>query len=78
MNEKIRELAEQAGIGLVPLMEGAILDGNEKNLEKFAESIIKECTNVCRTEWLANSSAQRYGNQCADSIEYNFNVKETI
>ncbi len=52
MNERIRELALQAGIhfGL-----GATLDGNDiarfvttSDMEKFAELIIKECAGVAQ------------------------------
>jgi len=54
MNERIQQLAEQAGLGLVPLMEGAVLDGTEKDLEKFAELIVKECVGICNQAILQN------------------------
>ena len=50
MNERIRELAEQAGIKLIPMIvdgveydyEDVEMDGSE-DLAKFAELIVKEC-----------------------------------
>jgi len=57
MNERIRELAEQAGIKLTPCIidgeeyeyEDVDMDGSE-DLEKFAELIIRECCEVLREE----------------------------
>jgi hypothetical protein len=42
MNERIRELAEQANLEIDP----AHPDHNQKVLEKFAELIVRECMNV--------------------------------
>jgi len=49
MNERIRELAEQAdGVFIHKLMTGAKqYTFLEKDLEKFAELIVKECVQVC-------------------------------
>lgn len=74
MNEKIKQLMIEAG-NTIP---------GDKHIdadfcEKFAELVVKECANVCRNEWLAGSSVQRYGNQCADSIEFHFkDLKEDV
>ena len=43
MNERIKELAEQAG-----WMMGAEVEGFNTRLEKFAELIIQECARVAR------------------------------
>ena len=46
MNERIRELAEQAGLRFTQLMSNPmvpIVDGKETDLEKFAELIVAEC-----------------------------------
>ena len=52
MNERIKQLAEQAGITFTDYGSGEFFDGNDidvPNLEKFAELIIKECAdNVAR------------------------------
>ena len=49
MNERIRELAEQAGLRFTQLMSNPmvpIVDGKETDLEKFAELIVLECVDV--------------------------------
>ena len=46
MNERIRLLAEQAGLRFTQLMSNPmvpVVDGKETDLEKFAELIIREC-----------------------------------
>ena len=46
MNERIRELAEQAGLRFTQLMSNPmvpVVDGKETDLEKFAELIVDEC-----------------------------------
>ena len=49
MNERIRELAEQAGLRFTQLMSNPmvpVVDGKETDLEKFAELIVQECIEV--------------------------------
>ena len=51
MNERIRELADEAGLRFTQLMSNPmvpIVDGKETDLEKFAELIIRECM-ACST-----------------------------
>jgi hypothetical protein len=46
MNERIKLLAEQAGLRFTQLMSNPmvpVVDGKETDLEKFAESIVQEC-----------------------------------
>jgi len=46
MNERIKQLAEQAGLRFTQLMSNPmvpIVDGKETDLEKFAELIVREC-----------------------------------
>ena len=46
MNERIRQLAEQAGLRFTQLMSNPmvpVVDGKETDLEKVAELIIQEC-----------------------------------
>jgi hypothetical protein len=54
MNEQIKLLAEQAGIGYYNLSTGNgdnwRLGGTPEELKKFAELIIKECANVALRE----------------------------
>jgi len=45
MNERIRELAEQAGLRFTQLMSNPmvpVVDGKETDLEKFAQLIVRE------------------------------------
>ena len=44
MNEKIRELAEQAGITKANLSDGNM---SYNEFEKFAELIVRECLDNC-------------------------------
>ena len=47
MNERIKELARQANITIVPEpFDDASRAWNE-NIKKFAESIVRECADVC-------------------------------
>ena len=46
MNERIRELADEAGLRFTQLMSNPmvpVVDGKETDLEKFAELIVREC-----------------------------------
>jgi hypothetical protein len=46
MNERIKLLAEQAGLRFTQLMSNPmvpVVDGKETDLEKFAELIVQEC-----------------------------------
>ena len=54
MNDRIKQLAEQAGIKFIPMVvdgveydyEDVEMDGSE-DLAMFAELIVKECVDVC-------------------------------
>ena len=53
MNERIKELAEQAGLRFTQLMSNPmvpVVDGKETDLEKFAQLIVKECMKLCEHE----------------------------
>ena len=55
MNERLKELAEQAldyaAIELATVNIGGQIEFNRLYSEKFAELIVKECLNQCRQEW---------------------------
>ena len=75
MNERIRELAEQAnGVFIHKLMTGAKqYTFLEDDLEKFAELIIKECAEVAKeTRWFVPPSQE----QIARGIKQHFGVRE--
>ena len=65
MNERIRELAEQAGIVFWE-MSGDVdwRQANRENLDKFAELIVRECALQC------------IHNEDMDRIEKHFGVEE--
>ena len=49
MNERIKLLAEQAGLRFTQLMSNPmvpVVDGKETDQEKFAELIVRECAEV--------------------------------
>ena len=49
MNERIRELADEAGLRFTQLMSNPmvpVVDGKETDLEKFAELIVRECADL--------------------------------
>jgi len=49
MNERIKELAEQAGLRFTQLMSNPmvpVVDGKETDLEKFAELIVQKCADI--------------------------------
>ena len=75
MNERIRELAEQAGCTVDGMGYG------EGNVEKFAELIVGECIGCCEQAisdpvpesvdtWLNG------GSQCINEIKQHFGVEE--
>jgi hypothetical protein len=75
MNERIKELAEQAGLRFTQLMSNPmvpVVDGKETDLEKFAELIVKEC-GVALNPMLRNMVSR---GQAYDLIKQHFGVDE--
>jgi len=56
MNERIRELAEHAQIGLFEdkSFGWSVLAGTDQHLSKFAELIVLECADTCLRMQLGN------------------------
>jgi hypothetical protein len=85
MNERIRELAEQAGLRFTQLMSNPmvpIVDGKETDLEKFAELIVRECALVAKTlphtperHWVQDSVTY-IPVHCEQNILKHFGVEE--
>jgi hypothetical protein len=76
MNERIRELAEQAGIDTTDFENCPIeLYGAEQQLKKFAELIVKECATVAYNKQYKHSAAHTRGD-CAEAIKKHFGVEE--
>ena len=57
MNERIRELAEQAGL----LGPSSRVGNSHEAAEKFAELIIQECMDQCFTDTDAENIAKHFG-----------------
>jgi hypothetical protein len=66
MNERIKELAEQAG-----WMMGDEVEGFNTRLEKFAELIVRECANVADENYIHRGSRT-----CGLAIRLHFGVEE--
>jgi hypothetical protein len=68
MNERIRELADEAGLRFTQLMSNPmvpIVDGRETDLEKFAELIVADCIELAGNHYDArgavNDIKQHFG-----------------
>jgi hypothetical protein len=80
MNERIKQLAEQAGLRFTQLMSNPmvpVVDGKETDLEKFAELIVQECVAICQdTDGEDNTDARSGRQDCAVEIREHFGVEE--
>ena len=83
MNERFKQLAEQARIGLFEdkSFGWSVIAGTDQHLQKFAELIVKECLGCCEQvisdpvpesvdTWLNG------GTQCMAEITKHFGVEE--
>jgi hypothetical protein len=70
MNERIKQLAEQAGLRFTQLMSNPmvpVVDGKETELEKFAELIVRECAKIAdiadatKCKWIGGNILTRFG-----------------
>ena len=72
MNERIKQLAEQAGLRFTQLMSNPmvpVVDGKETDLEKFAELIVRECMNLAEAEQKRYASiSHRNMSECAVAL----------
>jgi hypothetical protein len=64
MNQRIHELALQAGGSHFPTVGGA-------NLEKFAELLVKECIDIC----LTGTDTQMTSQGAAQKIRQHFGIQ---
>jgi hypothetical protein len=71
MNERIRELAEDAGY---PDYIGLGLELQSLRVEKFAELLVKECIEVGNRAWLNDNST--FPTFPSEQIKEHFGVKE--
>ena len=80
MNERIKELAKQAGYYLYDLTETHEIKTVETDsadewitLQKFAELIVKECADLLEVEY---GQSALTGNAAAKSVKKHFGVEE--
>jgi hypothetical protein len=76
MNERIKELAEQAGLEFdddLALEPEPIYYITQKELERFAELIVKECAQICFSESKGHDMA--FGEHCGIVIKEHFGVE---
>ena len=76
MNERIKLLAEQAGLRFTQLMTNPmvpVVDGKETDLAKFAELIVKECAVVAHNTAEGETT---YGWMVGNKIKEHFGVEE--
>ena len=69
MNERIRELAREAGL---PTYNP---EGIPTKLEKFAELIVRECVEVCNSR-VGNSDYNTGRMHCVSDLKEHFGVEE--
>jgi hypothetical protein len=80
MNERIRQLAEQAGGEFYTGFFGSpnSINFKESDLEKFAQLIVRECANHCDLllDHKISSEWSRGTHDCSRAIKKHFGVKE--
>jgi hypothetical protein len=73
MNKRLKELAEQAGLRFTQLMSNPmvpVVDGKETDLEKFAELIIRECSNRCGSQADQRNILKSFGFEVESNVKY--------
>jgi hypothetical protein len=79
MNERIRELAEQArefATTRHPVSNIVLSVNSEKFEEKFAELIVRECAQVCNNIDVEYEGEDVLATWCASAIKEHFGVEE--
>ena len=82
MNERIKELAEQAGLlpkEIGPVVETRHMKNKQQDLEKFAELIVRECAKVCDDLDTADRGDKSFDDgtyYCSRAIKNHFGVEE--
>jgi len=74
MNERIKEIAEQVGFGWDDKYHWYV---GSRQMEKFAELIVRECVAICQDVDGEDSIEAKSGRQdCAVEIREHFGVEE--
>jgi hypothetical protein len=80
MNERIKELAEQAGAetwSRAPMRAVTGLAFTDENLEKFAELIVQECIGVLNKRFMGDLNREDMEvRRCIADVEKHFGVEE--
>ena len=74
MNERIKELAEQAGFMEAWFSESG--DDCEREIKKFAELIVRECISIAQDRAAFDWAPPNDVNIVIDEIKQHFGVKE--
>jgi hypothetical protein len=74
MNERIKELWEESTGATIPA-EGFYSSASTYNIEKFAELIVRECTNAIVNDSRLND-VRSAANGCVRTIRERFGVEE--
>ena len=81
MNERIKQLAEQAGLEFdndLALEPEPIYYTTQKDLEKFAELIVRECIDWCNAHARDDGTAQRIVEDIKKDFGVELDVNETL
>ena len=73
MNERIKQLAEQAGITSNNLSDGNM---SHNDLEKFAELIVAECMQIIKVDMYEDAISNMWSKNKLQMIKQHFGVKE--
>jgi hypothetical protein len=78
MNERIKELAEQAGHRYYPSSNSGPLrvEYLTPELEKFAELIVRECAQVCLSQRDPANLNYKPSERFAEAVKQHFGVEE--
>jgi hypothetical protein len=86
MNERIRQLADEAGLRFTQLMSNPmvpVVDGRETDLAKFAELIVKECIETVAENMYSGSTPSDFSDgadfayaQAISDIKQHFGVSK--
>jgi len=74
MNERIKELAEQAGLSLSQKDYSYYWVESNEDIEKFAELLVRECANAIANDSRLND-VRSAANGCVRTIKEHFGVK---
>ena len=75
MNERIKQLAEQAGISLSQKDFSYYWVESTEDIEKFAELIVRECMEVCKSR-VGNRDYNTGRMHCVSDLKEHFGVEE--